>query len=124
IEGGQLPPVVKVGSLTAMRDFLDVRDVVVAYCEVLRQDASRLRETFNVSSGDVLPIGNLLDMLLAMARVPIRVEQDSARLRASDVPSARIDATKLREWTGWHPRYALVDTVGAVLDDCRRHHGV
>lgn len=123
IEAGEIPPVIKVGSLTAMRDFLDVRDVVDAYCAVLGQDTATLRETFNIGSGDVHPIGDLLDMLLAMARVSIRVEQDSHRLRASEVPCARIDATKLRERTGWHPCHALRDTVAMVLDDCRRRHG-
>lgn len=123
IEAGQIPPVVKVGSLTAMRDFLDVRDVVGAYCEVLRQDASTLRETFNIGSGGVYPISDLLHMLLEMACVPIRVEQDPARLRASDVPFARIDITKLREQTRWHPRHALRDTVAMVLKDFRHRHG-
>lgn len=122
IEAGIIPPVVKVGSLTAMRDFLDVRDVVHAYCAVLRQDGAMLRETFNIGSGDVHPIGDLLDILLAMTRVAIRVEQDPDRLRASDVPCARIDATKLRVSTGWQPRYALRDTIAAVLEDCRRRY--
>ena len=81
-----------------------------------------------VFMGYLVERANLIEKLfkslhLAMARVPIRVEQDPARLRASDVPSARIDATKLRERTGWRPRHALRDTVATVLDDCRRCHG-
>lgn len=119
IEAGKMPPIVKVGSLTAVRDFLDVRDVVAAYCAVLCQDGLEMREVFNIGSGDARPISALLETLLEMTGVSIRVEQDPARLRPSDVPCAQIDATKLRRRTGWFPRYAMRDTIAAVLDDCR-----
>lgn len=124
IEAGKMPPVVKVGSLNAERDFLDVRDVVAAYCLALRQDGLAMRETFNIGSGEARPIGDLLNTLLKMTHVPIRVEQDLDRLRPSDVPCARIDATKMRQKTGWFPRYALHDMVAGVLNDYRRRHKV
>lgn len=123
IEAGTIPPVMKVGSLTAVRDFLDVRDIVMAYCAVLEREGRALRETFNIGSGKARPIGDLLDTLLGLARVPIRVEQDPGRLRPSDVPHARIDATKLRDQTGWYPHYPLHDTIAAVLADRRDRLG-
>ena len=124
IEKGKIPPVIKVGSLAAMRDFLDVRDVVTAYCAVLKQSTSAPRETFNIGSGEAKPIGELLDKLLRMARVPIRVEQDPERLRTSDVPCAQIDVAKLRDHTKWQPRYGLTEMIVGVLNDYRRRHGV
>ena len=107
-----------------MRDFLDVRDVVEAYCAVLRRGGFTSRQTFNIGSGTVRPVSDLLDALLSMSLVPIRVEQDPDRMRASEVPRAEVDITKIREKTGWMPRYTLRDTVATVLNDCRRRHGV
>jgi GDP-4-dehydro-6-deoxy-D-mannose reductase len=119
IEAGATPPQVMVGSLTAMRDFLDVRDVVAAYVTVLALHDLRMRETFNIGSGVVRPVSDLLDALLAMTMARITVEQDPERLRPSDVPRAEIDATKLREATGWQPRHTLQDTAASVLEDRR-----
>lgn len=124
IEAGLIPPVVKVGSLTAMRDFLDVRDVVDAYCALLGLVDPAMRETVNIAYGEVRPISDILDELMATARGAVCVEQDADRLRPSDVPSARINAARLRERTGWRPRHALSDTIAAVLDERRAYHGV
>ena len=50
------------------------------------------------------------------SRVPIRVETDPARLRPNDVPDLVCDARRLREATGWQPRYRLEETLRDLLD--------
>jgi GDP-4-dehydro-6-deoxy-D-mannose reductase len=119
IEAGRQPPVIKVGSLTAERDFLDVRDVVEAYLDAVAAPATAAHETFNIASGRLVPVGRLLDELLAMTTADIAVEQDPARLRPSDIPRAAVDATRLRSRTGWSPRRSLRQMIADVLDDRR-----
>ena len=119
IEAGRTPPVIHVGALEAKRDFLDVRDVVDAYLHLLRAESPSLREVYNIASGRSVAIGHLLDLLLANARVDVTVTPDPARMRPSEVPVADIDATRLRETTGWHPTRDLETMVRDVLEDRR-----
>jgi GDP-4-dehydro-6-deoxy-D-mannose reductase len=54
-------------------------------------------------------------MLLAQATVPIRVEQDPARLRPSDVLILEGDNSKFRKQTGWEPRIPFEQTLTDLL---------
>ena len=120
IEAGLTEPVLRVGNLDAKRDFLDVRDVARAYAlTVLHTDDLRSGLILNIASGVPRRIGDMLQTLLARSRVAITVEQDPARMRASDLPLIVGDATRARELLGWSPEYSVEDTLGTVLDDCR-----
>jgi GDP-4-dehydro-6-deoxy-D-mannose reductase len=101
IEAGRQPPVVRVGNLTARRDFTDVRDMVRAYALALRR--GQAGEDYNIGTGRSRTIQELLDLLLGMARVAIQVEPDEARMRPADVPELVSDAAKFRDCTGWEP---------------------
>ncbi len=107
------------GSPIPIRSVSDVRHVVAAYADVLALPTLVRRETFNVASGNLVAVGELLDRLLAMSRVEVTVEQDPERTRSSDVPSAAIDASRLRAQAGWAPRRTLDQTIADVLD----YHG-
>ncbi len=122
IEAGLRPPVMRVGNLTAKRDFSDVRDVVRAYTMLMEKGCSG--ETYNVGSGHAVSIQELLDTLLSLSRESIVVEQDAARMRPSDVPVIEADITKLCEHTGWRPVYTLEETLHTMLHHNRRNFGV
>ena len=114
IEVGRQEPVLQVGNLTTRRDFTDVRDTVRAYALLLER--GQAGEVYNVGSGESHRIQDLLDVLLSLARVPIRVETDPSRLRPNDVPDLVCNAGRLRDATGWQPRYRLEDTLRDLLD--------
>jgi GDP-4-dehydro-6-deoxy-D-mannose reductase len=114
IEVGQQPPVMQVGNLEARRDFTDVRDTVRAYALLLER--GQAGEVYNVGTGASHRIQDLLDVLLSLARVPIRIETDPTRFRPNDVPDLVCDARRLREATGWQPRYALEETLRDLLN--------
>lgn len=111
---------IRVGNLGAERDFLDVRDVVSAYLLLAaRLRGSAAREVVNVASGNPVTIGTLLDKMRALATMPSEVIVDRDRFRPAEVRCATVDATKLRQMTGWTPHYDLGQSVQAVLDDWR-----
>lgn len=116
-EAGLREPVLRVGNLDAVRDFTDVRDVVAAYWLALQKGASGA--VYNVGSGRGHRIRELLDILLALSRVDIAVEQDPARLRPSDIPAMIADNRRLVERTGWQPRFDLSSTMADVLESWR-----
>jgi GDP-4-dehydro-6-deoxy-D-mannose reductase len=113
IEAGRQPPELGVGNLEARRDLTDVRDTVRAYAMIA--DRGRPGRVYNVCSGRAVAIHEVLEMLLARARVPIRVHVDPARLRPSDVPLLVGDPARAREELGWTPLVPLEQTVDDVL---------
>lgn len=113
-EAGLREAVVRVGNLQAQRDFTDVEDVVRAYA--LLMDKGRSGEAYNIGSGRPRSVQGLLDSLLNMSSLEIRVEQDPARTRPSDVPIIYGDTTKLRTDTGWEPTVSFEDSLRRVLD--------
>lgn len=121
IEQGLQPPVMKVGSLTAERDFTDVRDIVRAYRLIMERGTPG--EAYNVASGTTHRIGEVLDMLLRGSAAAIRVESRSALLEGENVPRSWGDASKLHKETGWEPVIPLETTLQDVLEDCRARVG-
>lgn len=114
IEAGRQAPVLKVGNLSARRDFTDVRDMVRAYALAL--EAGVPGEVYNLGRGESYKIQDLLDRLLAGARCPVSVEPDASRLRPSDVPDMVCDAGRFRAQTGWAPRVSLEQSLRDLLD--------
>lgn len=123
IEAGMREPLVRVGNLSAQRDFTDVRDVVRAYWLLATHGAGG--ECYNVGSGVARSIRSLLDMLLELTPVQVDVELDPERLRPSDVPCSFADIRKLITTTGWQPEITLRDTLNDLLNawrmQVRRH---
>ena len=118
IEAGLQPPAITVGNLDARRDLTDVRDTVRAYHAIAER--GRPGRPYNVCSGRAVAIRDVLDLLVARASVPIRVQVDPARFRPNDVPLLLGDPSRLRDELGWAPKIPLEQTVDDVLQYWRR----
>ena len=118
IERGEMDPVIRVGNLEAQRDLLDVRDAVRAYAALI--DAGTPGSVYNVASGVGRPVRAVLDALVSRARVPIRIETDSARMRANDIPILIGNASRLRTATGWEPKISFDQMLDDLLAYWRR----
>lgn len=115
IAAGKQAPVMRVGNLSAARDFTDVRDVVRAYSLLAEQ--GRAGETYNVGSGRAVVIRELLAQIIALSGVEIAVETDPEKLRPVEIPVIRADIAKLQQDTGWAPRIPLEQTLRETLAD-------
>jgi GDP-4-dehydro-6-deoxy-D-mannose reductase len=111
--GGEL----KVGDLSPERDISDVRDVCRAYRLLL--EPSVPAGTYNIASGEKTRLSAVVDLLVGMARCPVEVVLDPARLRPSEIPVVWGDASKLRAATGWTPELPLRQTLEDALDYAR-----
>lgn len=117
IEQGRQPAILQVGNLSAVREFLDVRDVVEAYVAILDHPAAFAPgDILNVSSEAPLAIEEALTLLRQAARCPLNIQMDPNRLRPSDIPKASGSSRKLREMTGWKPVIPLSQTLDNLLD--------
>jgi GDP-4-dehydro-6-deoxy-D-mannose reductase len=121
IAAGRRTPRLSVGNLEAVRDFLDVEDVVDAYLRLL--DPAVPTGVYNVASGTGRSIAEVLDTLLELAGVgprgaALEIAVDAARWRPAD--RAVGDASKLRATTGWSPRVDFRETLRAIFDGWRQ----
>ncbi len=114
IEAGLKEPVIQAGNLDSHRDFTDVRDVVKAYA--LAAESAEPGEAYLVCSGVSLRIGDVLDILLSLARVPIRVARDPAKYRPADPGQNAISAAKFTAATGWRTEIPIETTLRDTLD--------
>ena len=103
-----------VGNLNSARDFTHVKDA----CRAVRLIAEKghAGEVYNICSGETHTAQEVLDKLIGMAKVPIEVHQDPARMRPSDTPVVCGNHDKLTAHTGWQPQLGmdalLVDALG------------
>jgi GDP-4-dehydro-6-deoxy-D-mannose reductase len=121
IEHGLAPPVIRVGDLDPLRDFLDVRDVANAYAlAVLKSEIIEPNTIFNVASGVARRIGDVLDWFLRRSSTKITIEQDKGRMRQSDLPRIVGNASRVRQTLGWAPEKEFDETLSDILADWRQ----
>ena len=121
IASGLQPPVLKVGNLDAMRDFLDVRDVCAAYvAAIAHAETLPSAAVLNIASGTPRRIGDVLQDLLRLAGVTPLIEPDPARMRPSDIPIAAGDAAAAQVKLGWLQTIPWETTLRDVLADWQR----
>lgn len=113
IEAELQPPVVRVGNLSAQRDFSDVRDVVRAYAMLMEGGVPG--QAYNIGSGRAVSIQSILDTLLNLSSAPIAIEPDSARMRPIDQPISYGDTGKIRQAVGWQPTIPLAQSLQDIL---------
>ena len=118
IEKGKIEPVMKVGNLSAQRDFTDVRDMVNGY--LLAALKGKPGEVYNICSGKAVEIKKVLEMATGMSKVKVKVEKDPTRMRPSDVPILLGDYSKFKRQTGWHPKIKFEKTLKDLLNYWRK----
>jgi GDP-4-dehydro-6-deoxy-D-mannose reductase len=125
IEAGLAPPELLVGTLDTERDFLDIRDVCAAYIACIRHFGQiPNNQALNIATGSAIRIGAMLDMLLAQATCPIRVKQDPARLRPSEIMRAAGNPQRAMQLLNWQPTHRFAATLATVLAAARLTRGV
>lgn len=120
IERGLAPPSLEVGDLSAGRDFLDVADVTAACLRVIaRIDDLPDGGIFNVGSGVVTPVSDILETLrgLTEARFDLRVAP--GRVRPAGVRSEGCDPAAFATATGWAPAIPLAQSLATILAEAR-----
>jgi GDP-4-dehydro-6-deoxy-D-mannose reductase len=113
VRRGKQEPVLRVGNLSAQRDFAHVDDGVAA----LRRLAEKGEpgRAYNLATGCAVSIGEALERLMAVSGVHARIETDPDRMRPVDIPVLAGDAARLRA-LGWEPRRTLDDALADLWE--------
>ena len=101
------------GNLDTRRDFLDVRDVVRAY-RLLAADGDPSRP-YIAARGESRPVRDLVDIAVALARLPVEISTDPLRVRAGEQADLYANPRALRE-LGWEPALSIHQSIADTLE--------
>ncbi len=107
-------PVVKVGRMDPVREFIHVADVVQAYTLLI--ELGTPSEIYNVACGRATSVRDLFFMLSDALEHRVIPEEDPDLIRPVDIPYLVGDSTKLRDQTGWEPAISLEQTIREIVD--------
>lgn len=108
IRRGEAEPVLRVGNLSARRDFVHVEAAARAYALLTRKGEAG--GVYNLASGRGVVIREALDALLRVSGVEARIETDPERFRPVDLPVLAGDPSRLRA-LGWEPEPGIEEAV-------------
>ncbi|WP_411576898.1 NAD-dependent epimerase/dehydratase family protein [Streptomyces sp. SCSIO ZS0520] len=109
---------VRVGDLSAHRDFVDVRDVARAVHLALRAPGP-LPGVVNIGSGEAVRVRELATALLAIAGSGVRLREEAGggSARSGQVDWSCADVTRAATALGWRPRHSLTDSLTALWEE-------
>jgi NDP-hexose 4,6-dehydratase len=111
--------VLKLGALDPTRDFSYVTDTAEAFIAVGQAPGSAvLGEVFNCGPGTDVAIGRLAEEITELMGVQADIVEDAQRMRPKESEVMRLvcDATRLRERTGWAPRFSRATGLRETID--------
>lgn len=114
VEKGYREPIIYHGNLDSYRDYTDVRDVVKAYW--IATEKCEYGEPYNICSGNLTNINDMLDVLLSFSNVKITKKQDPDRMRPSDLVKLQGDNSKFVNKTGWKPTISVNDMLKDTIN--------
>lgn len=114
--------VLKIGSLTPVRDFTYVKDTVRGFLCVGESQAA-VGEVTNVGSGSGVSVEELIELCSKIAGHRPRIESDESRVRPekSEVMRLLCDNAKAGRVAGWRPTWSLEDGLARTLEFVRDH---
>ncbi|MFG2294508.1 NAD-dependent epimerase/dehydratase family protein [Streptomyces sp. NPDC048603] len=124
--GADPAAVLRLGDLSAYRDFVDVRDVARA-AELAVTARGPVPPVLNVSTGEAVPVRDLVAALVRRSGFPGRIEEDSGEAAGSSRSAAVSwqcsDVTGAARALGWRPEHPLDHMADALWEAAARDDG-
>ena len=100
------------GNCHPRRDYIHVRDAADGFAAVvLSGPAQQGVDIVNLGTGQTHSVYDVVEKLGELVGEPLRIEHDSARMRASDRPFLAASIERIRQSYGWSPRLTLGDAL-------------
>jgi NAD dependent epimerase/dehydratase len=109
---------ITLGALDPTRDFMFVHDTARAFVAVGAAPAGHVvGEVLNAGTGEEVSIGRVAEDIARLMGRTADIVPDPARVRpkGSEVMRLVCDSTRLRERTGWAPRYSRDEGLAATV---------
>ncbi len=106
------------GNLDSTRTILDARDCASAYWVAMEKGEPG--EAYNIGGNKVVTVGEFLEILKKKTRCSIPSKVDEGLLRPVDATLQIINTEKFFKQTGWQPVYDFEESIGFLLEHCRK----
>jgi CDP-glucose 4,6-dehydratase len=105
------------------RDFLYVEDAAAAYLAISEAlgRGQGLGEAFNAGGGRPHRVLDVVELICRLAGSGVEPDVRGAGTPSGEIDRQWVDATKLRELTGWEPKFELESGLRRTIDWYRRH---
>ena len=114
IQQKAISPILEVGNLSSVRDFVNVNDVVNAMWQLI-QKPEAIGEVVNICTGVGASIEEVLRILLELSQMKVEVKVDPERIRPIDIPIHYGSYEKLNNLTGYVPSVDIKSTLMQIL---------
>ncbi|GKU26929.1 NAD-dependent 4,6-dehydratase LegB [Clostridium folliculivorans] len=117
---------IKLGDLSPTRDFNFVKDTAEAFVKVAESD-NTVGEVINAGSNYEISIKDTIDLIVKIIGKDVKIICDEQRLRPknSEVNRLWADNRKIKELTGWAPKYdiesGLRETIEWMKDNLQHY---
>lgn len=108
--------VLKLGNLEPKRDFIHTEDMARAVSALLASCQSGY-EVFNLGRGIEYSVREVVEAFQRSLGEAIRIEVDPARVRKVERMHLLADVSKLKQRTGWEPRWSIDQGVATLLKE-------
>jgi len=124
IEAGLQPPLLEVGDLSAVRDYLDIRDGIRAL--YLAMKFGKPGEAYNIASERSRSLRTVLEELIQLSKISknqIKIRRKEALIPKDEISAIRLNCSKFQRLTGWRPQILFHQTLRDVLNEWRTQIG-
>ncbi len=106
---------IETGDLSIIRDFVDVRDVVKAYYDLLMY--GRTGELYNICSGTGVRLADIVDKIADILEVKVDTVVNPKLVRLNDNHIIVGSHEKISRDIGWEPVFSLDTTLRDMVED-------
>lgn len=110
------------GDLSIIRDFIDVRDVVNAYYQLLMN--GKKGEIYNICSGVGISLKEIYMKMCNKLEIEVSLETDPQLIRPNDNKIIVGNADKIKRELNWHPLIDLDTSISDILTFWRKNLGL
>jgi NAD dependent epimerase/dehydratase len=123
ISQGLSSGIIKLGSLTPIRDLNYVKDTVDGFIKVAESSKS-IGEVINIGNGKGVTIGELAEKITTLIDKPnLKISCDENRIRPekSEVMELICDNSKAKKLLGWEPKHSLDEGLRETINWIKEH---
>lgn len=113
-----ISPVVWKGSENAIREFTYIEDAVDAYISLIENIDKTAGEAFNIGSGNVVSIKDLVNMILSKINADISINYKGKDF--PEISSQYLDSSKIYKSVGWKSNTTLSDGLDKSIEGYRQ----
>ena len=102
------------GNVNIIRDFLDVRDVVDAYLQLLKSGSKG--EVYNICSGKGWSLKDIIAKMCRILDISVSITPDEKLIRPNDNKKIIGNNDKIKKTTSWKQRYSIDESLRDILN--------